>query len=63
MAEDDADREQLAPSLLPPFDADRFRDERSSRPDAGEARTVPMWVLLVAIVVSVAIGVVLGAVR
>jgi hypothetical protein len=49
-------------SLLPPFDAERFRADESEEPDA-KARTVPVWVLVAVIVLGLAGGIVLGAVR
>jgi hypothetical protein len=45
--------------LLPPFDADRFRDGGAETP----ARTVPLWVVVTVIVLGLAAGIVIGAVR
>ena len=51
-----------ASGLLPPFDAERFRQAAGVGSEAdGVGRTVPMWVLLAVIVVGLALGAVLGA--
>ena len=49
--------------LLPPFDADRFRDGAGGTRAETAARTVPLWVLIAVIVLGLAAGVVIGAVR
>jgi hypothetical protein len=49
--------------LLPPFDAERFRDVATGSSEArteAAGRTVPLWVLLVVIVLALALGAALG---
>lgn len=49
--------------LLPPFDADRFRDGAGRGRADSAARTVPLWVFVVVILLGLAAGVVIGAMR
>jgi hypothetical protein len=49
--------------LLPPFDPERFRGDKGAAGTDTPARTVPVWVLVVVVVLGLAAGVVVGAVR
>ena len=49
--------------LMPPFDPERFRAEGESRESDTTARTVPAWVLVAVIVLGLAGGVIIGAVK
>ena len=49
--------------LLPPFDPERLRDAGRGGGAESTARTVPAWVLIAVILLGLAAGIVIGAVR
>jgi hypothetical protein len=49
--------------LMPPFDPERLRPEGRDAESEAPGRTVPMWLLVLVIVLGLAAGIVIGAVK